>query len=145
MNNLLAAAGTAAALLLTTGCAPSMSTAAASSPQATAAAAAEAAAGDVQTSVSDAVTAAKSYGQKHLGHYLELDRRALRTEGFTPTDGVEVTVFIDHFDVCVSAASSTLPADAEWATATATSADPDAVAGGVCSAAEALKTFTVGG
>ena len=142
MNNLLAAAGTAAALLLATGCAQSMSAAAADSPQAIAA---EAAAGAVQTSVTQAATAAKSYGQKHLGHYLELNTKRLRAEGFTPAEGVTVTVFVDHFDVCVSAASTTLPADADWATATATSADTDAVAGGVCSEADALKQFTVGG
>ena len=145
MNNLLAAAGTAAALLLTTGCAQSISTAAADSPEAAAAAAAEIAAGDVQTSVTEAVTAAKDYGQDHLGHYLELNGKRLRTAGFTPPDGVAVTVFVDHFGVCVSAASSTLPDDAEWATATATTADTDPVAGGACSEADALKQFTVGG
>ena len=141
MNSLLAAAATAAALLLTTGCAQSMSAAAATSQDAAAQRAAE----HVRSSVTDAVTAAKAYGQDHLGHYLELSGKRLRAAGFTPADGVEVTVFVDHFDVCVSAASTTLPAGAEWASATATSADPDPVAGGVCSASQALKQFTVGG
>ena len=141
MNNLLAVAGTAAALLLTTGCAQSMTAAAADSAQA----AAEVAAGEVQTSVTAAATAAKAYGQKHLGHYLELNGKRLRAEGFTPPDGVVITVFVDHTDVCVSAASSTLPADAEWTTATATASDTDAAAGGVCSEADALKQFTIGG
>ena len=136
MKALLAAAGTAG-LLLSTGCAQSMPTAAASSN--------DAAIAEIQTSVNDAVVAAKSYGQKHLGHYLELNRKGLRAEGFTPSDNVTLTVYIDHYDVCVTATTDGLAADAEWATATATSDQPEAVAGGTCSVTESLKRFTIGG
>lgn len=135
MKALLAAVAVAAALL-TTGCAQAMPNAAASTSAA--------AVSDIQTSVDEAITAAKAYGQKHLGHYLELGPKALRAEGFAPADGVAVTVFVDHLDVCVAAASEALPADHEWATATATTDSPDAVAGGRCSSA-ALRRFPMRG
>lgn len=137
MKALLAAAATATAVLLTSGCAASMPSAAASSQ--------EAAIADVKVSVDGAITAAKSYGQKHLGHYLELDAKALRAEGYAPSSDVTITVYVDHLDVCVTAESTGLPAGAEWATAAATTDRPEAVAGGSCSVAESLKQFTVGG
>lgn len=140
MKATLAAAGIAAALLLTTGCAQSLSANAAPADTAEAAAIA-----DIQDSVESAVTAAKSYGQDHLGHYLELNPKALRAAGFTPTSGVDITIYVDHFDVCINAVSSALPADSEWSTATATSRAPDAVAGGACSEADALKQVVLRG
>ena len=94
----------------------------------------------LQATVTSAVTAAKEYGRQHLGHYLELDRSALREAGFTPAPGVTVTVYIDHFDVCVTgAATEQSPAT----TATATTAAPEAVVGASCSRQEALRTFEV--
>ena len=136
MKTLLGATLTTA-VLLTTGCAQSLQSAAASSQ--------DIASEEIQTTVNEAVVAAKSYGQKHLGHYLELNRKALRAEGFTPPSGVALTVFVDHLDVCISATTKGLPADAEWATATATSDAPEAVAGGTCSVSDSLKQFTIGG
>ena len=94
----------------------------------------------LQATVTQAVTAAKSYGAQHLGHYLELDRVALREAGFIPAPGVTVTVYIDHFDVCVTGASA---GSAPPVTATATTAAPDAVPGQGCSRQEALRTFAV--
>ena len=135
MKALLAAAATAA--LLTTGCAQALPDAAASSQ--------DQAVADIQTSVSEALTASKSYGQKHLGHYLELNRKDLRAEGFAPADGVTVTIFIDHYDLCINATSAALPAESEWSTATATSKTPDPVAGGSCSVKDSLKRVTVKG
>lgn len=135
MKALLAA--TAVAALVTTGCAQSL-------PNAAAADTSGAAIADIQTTVNDAVAAAKSYGQKHLGHYLELDRKALRAEGFTPADGVVVTVSVDHLDVCINATTKALPEGSEWSTATATTDAAEAVAGGRCSS-DALRSFTVGG
>ena len=135
MKALLAAAATAA--LLTTGCAQAFPDAAASSQ--------DDAVADIQASVSDAMTATKSYGQKHLGHYLELNRKDLREEGFTPADGVSVTVFIDHYDLCINATSTALPEGSEWSTATATSKQPDPVAGGSCSVKDSLKRVTIKG
>ena len=137
MKALLAA--TAITALMATGCAQSL-------PNAAAVDTSGAAIADIQTTVNEAVTAAKSYGQKHLGHYLELDRKALRAEGFTPAEGVAVTVSVDHLDVCINAATDALPADSEWSKATATTdagAD-EAVAGGRCSS-NVLRTFTIGG
>ena len=141
MKASLAAAGTAAALLLTTGCAQSLTSADASSAESAEATAAAA----VQDSVESAVTAAKAYGQDHLGHYLEMEPKDLRASGFTPTPDVDITVYIDHVGVCVNAVSTTLPAGSEWSTATATSQAPDAVAGGACSEADALKQVVVRG
>ena len=135
MKALLATAAVAA--LLTTGCAQSL-------PSVAAADTSGAAIAEVQTTVDEAVTAVKSYGQKHLGHYLEMDRDALRAEGFTPAEGVAVTVSVDHLGVCINAATDALPADNEWSTATATTAAPEAVAGGRCSS-DALRTFTIRG
>lgn len=134
MKALLTAA--AAAALLTTGCAQALPNAAAGTS--------DAAVADIQTTVDEAVTAAKSYGQKHLGHYLELDAKALRAEGFLPADGVTVTVYVDHLDVCINATTDALPAGSEWSTATATSDSPDVVAGGRCSS-DALKDFRIEG
>ena len=135
MKALLAAAAVAA--LLTTGCAQSL-------PSAAAADTTGAAIADIQTTENDAITAAKSYGQKHLGHYLELDRKALRAEGFTPAEGVAVTVSVDHLDVCINASTSALPEASEWSTATATTDAAEPVAGGRCSS-DALRTFTIRG
>ena len=135
MKALLAAAATAA--LLTTGCTQALPDAAASSQ--------DQAIADIQTSVSEAMTASKSYGQKRLGHYLELNRKDLRAEGFAPADGVTVTIFIDHYDLCINATSAALPAASEWSTATATSKAPEPVAGGSCSVKDSLKRVTVKG
>ena len=135
MKALLAAAATAA--LLTTGCAQALPDAAASSQE-------DAVAG-IQTSVTEAMTASKSYGQKHLGHYLELNRKSLREEGFAPADGVSVTVYIDHYELCINATSTALPAESEWSSATATSKAPEPVAGGSCSVKDSLKRVTIEG
>ena len=135
MKALLAAAATAA--LLTTGCAQALPNAAASSQ--------DAAVADIQSSVTEAMTATKSFGQKHLGHYLQLDRKDLRAEGYTPADGVSVTIYIDHYDLCINATSAALPEGSEWSTATATSKQPEPVAGGSCSVRDSLKRVTLGG
>ena len=136
MKALLAAAATAAALL-TTGCAQAVPDAAASSQ--------DDAIADIQSSVADAMTAAKSYGQKHLGHYLEMNRKALADEGFTPAEGVTVTVYIDHYELCINATSSALPENAEWSSATATLKQQEPVAGGSCSVTDSLTRVTVRG
>jgi hypothetical protein len=114
-------------------------TAACGTPQGTATGSTDTAAA-LQATVTQAVTAAKEYGQQHLGHYLELDRAALRQAGFAPAPGVTVTVYIDHFDVCVTGASIE---QSPVTTATATTAAPEAVPGASCSRQEALRTFEV--
>jgi hypothetical protein len=124
-----------AAALLLAGCAPAMSTASASSRE-------DAAVSALQTSLTDAVTVAKEYGRQHLGHYLELNRKALRDGGLAVPAGVELEVHIDHFEVCITGTASDLPAGHEWRTATVTSADDDPAPGATCGD-DALRTVSV--
>jgi hypothetical protein len=74
----------------------------------------EVAVAELSATLTDALTAAKSYGMKHLGHYLELDGQALVDEGFTAPAGIAVAVQPDHTGFCLAAEHTALPADHAW-------------------------------
>ena len=126
----------AAAIAVLSGCAPAVTSAAASSQ--------DVAVAEIQSTLTDAVTVTKTYGQQHLGHYLGLNRKALAKAGYTPPAGVTLTVSIDHLETCLLATHTGLPETNEWQTATVDTKDTDPRAGGACPS-DALRTLTITG
>jgi hypothetical protein len=69
---------------------------------------------ELTATLDDALAAAKSFGMRNLGHYLELDGQALVDEGFTAPEGIALAVQPDHTGFCLAAEHTALPADHEW-------------------------------
>ena len=78
-------------------------------------------AAEMQTFLDEAQTSAGSYGRKHLGHFLELNQRALEKHGLAISDDIEVKVKTDHNGYCIRVRSSALDAANPWSTATVSS------------------------
>ena len=78
-------------------------------------------AGEMQTFLDEAGSAAASYGRKHLGHYLELDQKALEKQGLAIPDGIALKMTTEHDGYCIRAHDSGLAASNPWSTATVSS------------------------
>ena len=80
-------------------------------------------AGVVRSTLSDAGQAAQRFGQAHLGHFLKLEAKDLRREGFDAPSDISIRVETDHTSYCIRATSSELPSINPWAKATLSSDD----------------------
>lgn len=80
-----------------------------------------ASAGEMRNLLDEAGSAAGSYGQKHLGHYLRLNQKALVKHGLAIPNGIELKTTTDHDGYCIRAQSSALEASDPWSTATVSS------------------------
>lgn len=73
--------------------------------------------------LTDAAASAKSYGQAHLGHYLDLNLRGLQREGLEVPESVSLTVRTTHDSFCIKAANEDLPSIHPWAVASVRSGE----------------------
>ena len=73
---------------------------------------------EMRSFLDDARSAASDYGQRHLGHFLELNEKALRRNGLELPPGTDLTVLTNHEGYCVEASSSEMPDDNAWSEAT---------------------------
>ena len=87
---------------------------------------------ELTATLDEALVAAKSYGMKRLGHYLEIDGAALVAEGFTAPDGIALAVQPDHKGVCLAAEHTGLPKDHEWRIASIDSRRQEPLPGNTC-------------
>ncbi len=78
-------------------------------------------AADVRALLQDARHAAQEYGRRHLGHFLDLDKKALLQQGLRLPDGIELRVRTEHDGYCIRSSASKLETSDEWAIATASS------------------------
>jgi hypothetical protein len=92
----------------------------------------DAAVAELAATLDDALAAAKSFGMRNLGHYLELDGQALIDEGFTAPEGIALAVQPDHTGFCLAAEHTALPAEHEWRVASIDSRRQQPVAGNGC-------------
>lgn len=93
---------------------------------------ADVAVAEVSAALDDALAAAKSYGMKQLGHYLELDAEALVAEGFTAAEGVVLAAHPTHAGICLAAEHAGVPRDHEWRVASIDSRRQQPTAGNTC-------------
>lgn len=77
----------------------------------------------VRSTLSEAGEAAQRFGQAHLGHFLKLEAKDLRREGFEAPSDISIAVETDHTSYCIRATSSELPSINLWAKATLLSTD----------------------
>jgi hypothetical protein len=73
------------------------------------------------TFLKDTESAAKSYGQDKLGHFLKLDVEDLEKQGLRIPSGISLKVEAAHSDYCIEVANGSLSADSRWKNATVAS------------------------
>ena len=78
----------------------------------------EAHAKEVRSVLTEADVAAREYGRKHLGHYLDLGKKNLIRAGLQLPDGIDLDVRTNHTGYCLVATSEELPDAHPWARAT---------------------------
>ena len=61
---------------------------------------------------------ARSYGRKHLGHYLKLDAARLERAGLEIPDDLDLDVKTTHVSYCIKATSSALSGTHAWTIST---------------------------
>ena len=76
---------------------------------------------EMQGFLSEARDAAAAYGQKHLGHYLDLSSKTLEKKGLDVPDSIEFKVTTDHKGYCIRADNSKLDSSDPWSIATVSS------------------------
>ena len=76
---------------------------------------------DMRSFLADVRDASNAYGQKHLGHYLELDEKRLRKQGLDVPAGTKIEIETDHKGYCIQATSEGIQRNDKWSTATLTS------------------------
>ena len=77
----------------------------------------------VRAVLADADEAAKSFGQAHLGHFLNLKVKDLQREGFEAPSDISIAVDSDHTTYCIRASDDDLPSIHPWAKASLSSKD----------------------
>ncbi len=70
----------------------------------------------------EAGTAAKAYGRRHLGHYLELRKKHLIRGGLSIPRGFSLHVGAAHTSYCVRITNNNLPSIHPWRVGTISSA-----------------------
>lgn len=78
----------------------------------------EARAEEVRSVLTDANVSARTYGRKHLGHYLDLGKKQLIRAGLQIPESVDLEVRTNHTGYCLVATSMDLPDTHPWARAT---------------------------
>ena len=89
-------------------------------------------AAEMRSFLEDARSAASDYGRRHLGHFLELDEKALRKNGLELPRGTRLVVLTDHEGYCMEASSSQMPSENAWSAATLSSGFEGASSGDRC-------------
>ena len=72
----------------------------------------------VRAALTEANEAARTYGRKHLGHYLDLKAAKLIRSGLAIPDGIQLEVRAKHTSYCIVATSQELAEEHPWARAT---------------------------
>ena len=75
---------------------------------------------EVRSTLVAAEAIASDYGQRYLGHYVDLTVAELAPKGLTVPEGVSIQLKTGHTGYCFIATSEVLPAEHPWATATMT-------------------------
>ena len=76
---------------------------------------------EMQGFLSETRDAATAYGQKHLGHYLDLTQMALGKRGLEIPESMDLKINTDHKGYCIRADNSELDSSDPWSIATVSS------------------------
>ena len=76
---------------------------------------------EMQDFLSETRDTAADYGQKHLGHYLDLTQKALEKRGLEIPKSVDLKLTTDHKGYCIRADNSGLDSSDPWSAATVSS------------------------